>query len=138
LTVFVVDASAIAELLLQTPAGRRVAAEIRTDASSLHVPALCDVEVAAVLRRALLSGRLDAERAAEAVQDFLDLPLTRHGHTRLLPRILALRANFSAYDATYVALAEALGARLVTADQPLVRALRRHTEVDVVSVAKKR
>lgn len=80
---------------------------------------------------------LERRRGARA-GDFLHLPLTRYGHTRSLPRILALRAKFSAYDATCVALAEALGARLVTADQPLVRALRRHTGIDVVSVADER
>ena len=64
-----------------------------------------------------------------AVADYLDLPLTRHAHTPLLPRMLELRENFSAYDATYVALAELLGASLLTADRALARAAVRHVEV---------
>jgi predicted nucleic acid-binding protein len=95
------------------------------------VPALCDVEVAAGMRRGLLGGILSAERVAEAIADYLDLPLTRHGHQGLLARILDLRENFSAYDATYVALAERLDGDLLTGDESLARAARTHTRVIV-------
>lgn len=98
----------------------------------LHAPSLCDVELMAVLRRALLMERLDAVRARAALADYLDLPLVRHGHRPLLARILDLRENFSVYDAAYVALAEGLGAELLTADRALARAARRHTEVAVL------
>lgn len=98
----------------------------------LHAPSLCDVELAAVLRRGLLAGRLGGARARAALADYLDLPLVRHGHRGLLARILELRENFSAYDAVYVALAEGLGAELLTADRALARAARRHTEVAVL------
>jgi predicted nucleic acid-binding protein len=98
----------------------------------LHVPALCDVEVVAGLRRALLAGALSPRRAEEAVGDYLDLPLTRHGHQRLLDRILGLRANFSAYDSTYVALAEQLDGELCTSGERLARAVRTHTRIAVV------
>ncbi len=90
----------------------------------VHTPALCDIEVAAALRRSLLMRRLRGVRAAEAVEDYLDLPLIRHGHLALLERILQLRSNFSAYDATYVALAEQLKGELLTADDGLTRAVR--------------
>jgi predicted nucleic acid-binding protein len=60
------------------------------------------------------------------------LPVTRHGHVPLLPRILGLEASFSAYDAAYVALAELLHAELLTADERLARAVRTHTEVGLV------
>lgn len=93
------------------------------------MPALCDVEIAAVLRRGLLSGALEAGRASEAVTDYRDLPLVRHGHLGLLERALALRANFSAYDAVYVALAEGLGGELLNADGRLARAVREHTSI---------
>ena len=96
------------------------------------MPALCDVEVAAGLRRALLRRALSGERAEEAVRDYLDLPLSRHGHQGLVVRILELRANFSAYDATYVALAEHLGAELLTADERLARAVQAHTKIAVL------
>ena len=104
-------------------------AVVRASDADLHVPALCDVEVAAGLRRGMLRGALSEERTAEAIEDYLDLPLTRHGHQRLLPRILSLRDNFSAYDATYVALAERLDGELLTADERLARAARRHTRL---------
>lgn len=102
---------------------------VRAPDADLHVPALCDVEVTAGLRRSLLQGALAEERLAQSVEDYLDLPLTRHGHQHLLSRMLNLRDNFSAYDALYVALAEQLGADLLTADEGLARAARMHTGV---------
>ena len=59
---------------------------------------------------------------AEALGDYLDLPLTRHGHAGFLPRCFDLRDVLSVYDAAYVALTERLGASLVTADRRLARA----------------
>lgn len=99
----------------------------------LHVPALCDVEVAAGVRRGLTRGILSAERSVAAIDDYLDLPLTRHGHQALLGRILSLRANFSPYDAAYVALAERLGGALLTGDQRLARAVSVHTQLTIAS-----
>lgn len=97
-----------------------------------HVPALCDVEVVAALRRARRTRRIDDGRLHEALGDYLALALTRHGHEPLLERILALRENFSAYDAAYVTLAEQLGAELLTADRPLARAARTHLRLTVI------
>lgn len=71
----------------------------------------------------LLSRVLNLERANEVVDDYVALPLRRHGHEALLTRVLELRENFSAYDATYVALAERLGADLLTADAAFARAV---------------
>lgn len=102
-------------------------------ANDLHVPALCDVELAAGLRRALLTRALSPERAGQAAVDYLDLPLSHHGHQALLGRILELRDNFSAYDATYVALAEALGAALLTTDGRLSSAVATYTAVGTIS-----
>jgi predicted nucleic acid-binding protein len=96
------------------------------------VPALCDIEVAAGLRRALLRDLVSADRAELALGQYVLLPLTRHGHQTLLPRVLELRSNFSAYDACYVALAELLGAELLTADARLSRAVRTHTTIGVL------
>lgn len=98
----------------------------------LHVPALCDCEVTAVLRRALLGRRLGAERAYDALEDYLELPLARHGHTYLLGRMLGLRHSFSSYDATYVALCEWIEAGLITADEALARAVGEQTEVPLL------
>jgi predicted nucleic acid-binding protein len=104
---------------------------VRAADVDLHVPALCDVEVAAAVRRALLHGVLTHERAAEVVNDYLDLPLTRHGHAGLVGRVLELRENFTAYDATYVALSERLGGSFLTGDQRLARAARSYTQVPI-------
>ena len=97
---------------------------MQADETDLHTPALCDVEVAAALRRGLLTRRLTATRAADALEDYLDLPLVRHGHQALLGRVLQLRSNFSAYHAAYVALAEQLKGELLTADDGLAKAVR--------------
>lgn len=105
---------------------------IEASDADLHVPALCDVEISAALRRALLAGAMDERRALDAIDDYLDLPITTHGHGALVRRIVALRQNFSAYDATYVALAERIGAALLTADRALLRAVRRHALVEVM------
>lgn len=127
------DASALVEYLLRTSRAALVKAVIEAEDNDLHVPALCDVEVTAAFRRALLAGAVDERRASEAVQDYLDLPLTVHGHRGLLPRIVALRQNISAYDAAYVALAERIGAALLTADKALRRAVEEHTPLEVLA-----
>lgn len=98
----------------------------------LHTPALCDVEVAAALRRGLLLEKLSTSRAAKTVESFLDLPLTRHDHQSLLPRMLQLRHNFSAYDAVYVSLAERLDAFLLTSDERLAQAARTHLSLPIL------
>lgn len=134
MTRLVVDASALVELLLATDLAGRVLEEIGASEADLHVPALCDVEVASALRRSLLTGRLGDSRVLLALQDLADLPLTRHGHQLLLGRVLALRHNLSAYDATYAALAERLGATLVTADGGLAAAARSQLGLTVVDV----
>ena len=126
----VVDASALVEYLLRTPKGKALEAAIT--GADLHVPALCDVEVAAALRRGLLEGTVDLERARLVLQDLSELPLTRHGHQLLLDRVLGLHQNFSVYDATYAALAESLGASLITADGGLARAARSILGLEVV------
>lgn len=118
----VVDASAVVEYLFRTERGQEVEPALTSRETELHVPALCDVEVSAALRRGILLGALTEPRAKQALTAYLDLPLTRHGHQTLLPRILALRANFTAYDASYVALAERLRAPFLTADRRLARA----------------
>ena len=123
------DASAIVEYLFRTDAADAIGAVVEDPDTDVHIPALCDVEVAAAIRRALLRRRMPVDRAEEAVSDYLDMPLIRHGHERLLEPILRRRANFSAYDATYVTLAESLSADLLSADGRLLDAIGRHTDV---------
>lgn len=128
----VVDASVVAEFLLGTPRGQKLEALLNDPEVELHVPALCDIEMAAVLRRAWLSRRLGAERAYDALEDYLDLPLARHGHAYLLGRVFGLRRNVSAYDATYLALAEWLEAALLTSDEALKKAAQQQSGVEVL------
>jgi len=125
----VADASALVEYLLGMPQAAAIASVLEDSDTDVHVPALCDVEIAAALRKGLLSRRMSLGRAAAAVEDYLDLPLVRHGHGRLIAAILEKRANFSAYDAAYVALAEILSAALLSVDRRLLRATARHTVV---------
>lgn len=120
--MIVLDASALLELLLVTPTGRAIAERAFAPAASLHAPELIDLEVAQVLRRYERAGALPAGRAAEALQDLADLRLERYSHRLLLPRIWELRANSTAYDAAYVALAELLDAPLLTCDAALAAA----------------
>ena len=93
------------------------------------------MEVLSALRRVVAAGDASAARATEAVADLADLPIERYGHYELIPRIWELRENFSPYDATYIALAEAIaddGAPLLTADARLARAADAHTGVRVL------
>lgn len=131
--VVVVDASALVELLLGTTRGRALASTLQNPDLDLHAPELCDVEVMSALRRLGRQGRIEEVRLQEAVQDYVDLPLVRHSHLPLLGRILGLRENFSAYDASYVALAEGLGGELLTADERLRRAVEERTECSCIN-----
>jgi len=107
--------------LLQTELSPPIEGILREPAVDVHVPALCDIEVCAAFRRGLRLRWISEFRADQALVDYLDLPLTRHGHQALLGRLLDLRENFSTFDATYVALAEQLGASLLTMDAALAR-----------------
>jgi predicted nucleic acid-binding protein len=136
--MLVVDASAVIELLLARPAAEEVARHVVEHGYELHAPQLLDIEVLNALRRVVVLGETSAERAGEAVIDLLDLPIERYPHDILVERTWALRNNFSAYDATYVALSEAVtegGAPLLTTDARLARSARAHTSVAVVLVA---
>lgn len=73
-----------------------------------------------------------AARGEQALEDLADLPLNRYPHDIFLGRIWALRRNLTAYDAAYLALAEALDAPLVTRDAALARAPGHHARVEVV------
>ena len=120
--MIVLDASAVVDWLLQTSAGQSIEKRIYSRNESLHAPHLLDLEVTQVLRRLALQGVVPVHRVDEAVRDLLDLRITRYPHLVLLPRIWQLRHNFSAYDAAYIALAEKLGAALVTRDARLASA----------------
>ena len=117
--MIVLDASAAIDWLLQTAAGQRIERRIYAHHESLHAPHLLDLEVGQVLRRLAREGTVSTGRADQTIEDLLDLRIARYPHFLLLPRIWQLRHNLSAYDAAYVALAENLGARLLTRDARL-------------------
>lgn len=117
--MIVLDASAVVELLLSTPTGARVAARIAPRSESLHAPHLLDVEVASALRRLEALHVISMTDAQQAVADLGALDVTRYAHDVLLARIWQLRPNVTPYDACYLALAEALGAPLLTCDARL-------------------
>jgi predicted nucleic acid-binding protein len=131
--VIVVDASALLELLMNTAVGERVAARISDPEVALHAPHLIDLEVVQVLRRFVRDGDLGRTEAEIMLGALRGLDLERHGHEPLLDRIWSLRSNMTAYDASYVALAEALGARLLTCDARLARAPGSRIEVDLLA-----
>ena len=130
--MIVLDASAALELLLQTPRSAAIARRIAKQGETLHAPHLIDLEVAQVLRRFVRARALPDERAAKALDDFRDLPLVRYAHSLLLDRVWSLRANATAYDAAYLALAEALNAPLLTADRRIRTISGTRARVDVV------
>jgi predicted nucleic acid-binding protein len=127
----VVDASCLYEVVAGTARAegvrRRLAAD--TDHAAPHV---VDVEVVSVIRREHLAGRLDPTAAAQAVDDLRDWPGERYGHQVLLERVWELRDTIRGWDAAYVALAEALGATLVTLDARLAAATGPRCPIEVV------
>ena len=136
--MLVVDAGALTELVLGRPAGDVVGEHLVHHRFAVHAPHLVDVEVLSALRRLVASGETNVERAGEAIADLQDLPIERYPHDILVTRIWQLRENFSAYDASYVALAEGVSDEpvpLLTADGRLARAIDDHTDVPVLLAA---
>ena len=136
--MLVVDASALTELVLGRAAGEVAGEHMAAHGFALHAPHLVDVEVLSALRRLVASGETTAARAGEAIADLLDLPIERYPHDILVPRLWALRENFSAYDASYVALAEAIADEpvpLLTADARLAAAVKDLLAVPVLLAA---
>jgi predicted nucleic acid-binding protein len=130
--MIVVDASAMIEVLLRTPAAIAVERWLFDPGRTLHAPHLLDVEVAQVVRRYAAKGEIDDERGRAALADLSDFPLRRYPHEFLLPRVWDLRNNLTAYDAVYIALAEVLDAPLLTRDHRLAAAAGHHARVELV------
>jgi predicted nucleic acid-binding protein len=130
--LIVLDASVAIEWLLQTPAASKIERRILAGRADLHAPHLLDLEVTQVLRRYVAARHVAATRAEEALQDLLDLPLTRYRHDPFVFRIWDLRHRLTVYDAIYVVLAEALGAVLITCDRKLAASAGHSAKIELV------
>ncbi len=130
--MIVIDASALLELLLNTSAGSRISERVLGVDETLHAPHVLDVEIAQVLRRYSHQGEIDGARGAAALEDLADLPIARYPHHLFLSRIWQLRNNVTAYDAAYLALAEALAAPLLTRDAKLARSSGHNARIELV------
>ena len=130
--MIVLDASAALELLLATSAGEAAARIVGRSGETLHAPHLIDLEVLQAIRRYVRSHQLTPARAAQASDDFAALRIQRYGHLALAPRIWELRENLTAYDAAYLALAEALPGTLITCDAALASIRGSYARVEVL------
>ncbi len=126
----VVDASALVHALVSRPVLGALADRLG-EAGILDVPHLVDVEVLQALRGLVLRGQLTAEQATIARSQLDELTLRRFPHHPLRDRIWELRNNVTAYDAAYVALAEALGLPLITTDARLAGASGHRAEIEL-------
>jgi predicted nucleic acid-binding protein len=130
--VIVADASVLIDVLLRRQGADAIKARLFDTGATLHVPHFLDVEVAHVLRRHAAARVIGANRGGELLADLGDLVLQRYPHYWLLPRVWELRHNLTAYDAVYVALAEALDAPLVTRDARLAAAPGHQARIEVM------
>jgi predicted nucleic acid-binding protein len=130
--VLIVDDSCLYEVVADAAQAEQVRERLALD-SDHAAPHVIDVEVLSIVRRDHKLGRLDATAARQAIEDLRDWPGERFGHRGLLERAWELRDNVRAWDALYVALAEALGATLITLDRRLGQVAGLHCSVEVVA-----
>lgn len=129
--MLVVDASCLYEVVADGTSAEGVRRRLAADPDHA-APHVVDIEVASVIRRHHRSGRLDDTAAGQAVEDLRDWPGERYGHQPLLDRLWELRETVRGWDAAYVALAEALGATLVTLDARLASVPGPRCRIEVV------
>jgi predicted nucleic acid-binding protein len=130
--VIVLDASVVVDLLTkENPQTGHIRTRLAGELE-IHVPHLVDAEVTNAFRGLVLRDRLAAARARRAIRRLAVLPLVRWPQTPLLSRVFALRDQLTAYDATYVALAEGLGATLLTRDARMATAGGHRARIEVV------
>jgi predicted nucleic acid-binding protein len=129
--VIVIDCSAVVDAL--TAADDANSLRARMSGEDLHAPVLLDFEVVAALRGLVLGSHLTAARAEDALTDFEDLTIERWPSSdSLRRRALQLRHNVSAYDAAYIALAEALTCPMLTRDGRLQKSAGHHARIEVL------
>ncbi len=117
--MIVLDASVVVELLIDGPLADSIRTVMADDSGEALVPHLLDVEAISALCSLLAGNRIDQSQCKQMLVKLGNFPAERMEHIALLPRIWELRHNFTAYDATYIALAEAMGATFLTCDRNL-------------------
>ena len=129
--MIVVDASIVVEVVLRSDKGIALGERLLDGDDPLHAPHVLDLEVANALRHCVDRGEIDERRGRAALADLADMPIERHPHRPLLERVWQLRHNLTAYDAAYLALAETLGAPVVTRDKALASVAGHHARVEL-------
>jgi len=127
--MIVLDASVVVELLTNGALADSIRNELAKRDESFLVPHLIDVEVLSALRRLAAGQRIDSHRSAQFLAGLAALPAERYSHIPLAGRIWELRQHFTAYDAAYIALAEATGSILYTCDEKIRRGHRARVAV---------
>jgi predicted nucleic acid-binding protein len=122
--MIVLDASVVVELLTNGTLAHSIRSDLSRRDESFIVPHLVDVEVVSAIRRLVAGRRIAADRSDRFLTGLAALPAERYSHTPLIGRIWELRHNFTACDATYIALAEAMNAVLYTTDEKLCKGHR--------------
>jgi predicted nucleic acid-binding protein len=130
--LIVIDASALLEILLRTDRADRLMERALTVSERLHAPHLLDIEITQALRRLTQRQELDAWRAEQALDDLAHLVIERHALQPLLKRTWELRDAMSAYDGSYIALAEALAVPLLTCDAKLARVHGHRATIELI------
>ena len=128
--MLVLDTSAVIAAVCGRPPSDALLERLRGD-SDLAAPHLLDIEFLHALRRLVRGGQLGEDRAGDARDDFAALAITRYEHTMLADRVWELRHGLTAYDATFVALAELLDVPLVTFDARLARGAGHQATVEL-------
>ena len=127
--MIVLDASVVVEVLTNRALADTIREAMAGSDDEFIAPYLIDIEVVHVVRRLAAAGQIERVRARRILAELADLPIARFEHVPLLRRIWELRHNLSAYDATYVALAEATSATLFTMDRKLAEGHRARVEI---------
>ena len=128
----VVDASAIVNALLPTAKRDAIVDRLTRPGEPAHAPSVIDLEVVHALRRMERAGRFGGAAGAAILGAHRSFALERHPPADFLDRIWDLRHNLSAYDAAYVALAEALDAPLLTSDRRLAASSGHQARIELV------
>jgi len=122
--MIVLDASVVVELLTNGPLAYSLRRDLAGRSGPFLVPHLLDVEVVSALRGLVAGQRIDSYRSEQVLTELAELRAQRYAHTPLVGRIWELRHNFTAYDAVYIALAEATNSVLYTCDAKLCKGHR--------------